>query len=347
MSTPAPRTTTRTPTSTSTWTRIYLALTPEEVDRLYDEPTRQRLAALGEVTCSQDGALPADLADAYDVLITSWSTQKFASEAVLGERLSLAVHTAGTIRGLFPRTVLDNGLRLAQGGSAPMAVPVAELSLTLTLALLRNLHWMDRRLQATRDWAASGLGQLTHGIRAQSIGIVGLSRTGREYASMVTGLGVESVRAFDPFATEEDAAALGVELVDLAELCATSDVLAIHAPVTDETRHMLDAEMIGRLRDGAIVVNTARSAVIDMEALTAELVTGRLSAGLDVFDVEPLAADSPLYGLDNVLITPHVAGGTVEARFAQGAGVTDEIAAFLSGEPMRYEVTAEIYDRLS
>ncbi|WP_193105879.1 hydroxyacid dehydrogenase [Brachybacterium sp. FME24] len=328
-------------------TRIFVAITPEESDRLYDESTRARLAGLGEVTWSKDGSLPADLADAYDVLITSWSTGKFAPEAVIGERLRLAVHTAGTIRGLFPRSVLEQGLRLAQGGSAPMAVPVAELSLTLTLALLRNLHWMDRRLQATRDWSKSGLGRLTHGIREQSIGIVGLSRTGREYASMVTGLGVQTVRAFDPYVGPDDAAALGVELVDLAELCATSDVLAIHAPVTEQSRHMLDQDMIGRLRDGAIVVNTARSAVIDMEALSEQLVSGRLSAGLDVFDVEPLAADSPLYGLDNVLITPHVAGGTIEARFAQGAGVTDEIVAFLSEEPMHYEVTADIYDRLS
>lgn len=328
-------------------TRIFVAITPEESDRLYDRPTRDRLSGLGEVTWSEDGALPADLADAYDVLITSWSTRKFDPQAMIGERLRLAVHTAGTIRGLFPRTVLEQGLRLAQGGSAPMAVPVAELSVTLTLALLRNLHWMDRRVQATRDWSESGHGQLTHGIREQSIGIVGLSRTGREYASMVAGLGVRTVRAFDPYVGPSDAAALGVELMDLAELCATSDVLAIHAPVTEQTRHMLDAPMIGRLRDGAIVVNTARSAVVDMGALTAELVSGRLSAGLDVFDAEPLAADSPLYGLDNVLITPHVAGGTLEARFAQGAGVTEEVVAFLAGEPMHYEVTEEIYGRLS
>lgn len=327
--------------------RIFVALTSGEVDRLYDEPTRQRLASLGEVTWGEDGALPTALADTYDVLITSWSTQKFAPAAVIGTRLRLAVHTAGTIRGLFPATVLDQGLRLAQGGSAPMAVPVAELSLTLTLALLRDLQGMDRRLQVTRDWSASGHGQLTHGIREQTIGIVGLSRTGREYASMVTGLGVRDVRAVDPFADPAEAAALGVQLVDLAELCESADVLAIHAPVTDETRHLLDAAMIDRLRDGAIVVNTARSAVIDMEALSEQLVAGRLSAGLDVFDAEPLPADSPLYGLDNVLITPHVAGGTVEARFQQGAGVVDEIAAFVTGQTMRYEVTAEIYDRLS
>lgn len=328
-------------------TRIYVAIAPEEVTRLYDEQTQQRLQSLGEVTYSDDGALPADVAEAYDVLITSWSTRNFAPEAVIGDRLRLAVHTAGTVRGLFPRTVLEHGLRLAQGGSAPMAVPVAELSVTLTLVLLRNLHWMDRRIQSTRDWSQSGHGHLTHGIREQSIGIVGLSRTGREYASMVTGLGAQTVRAFDPYVSPTDAAALGVELAELPELCATSDVLAIHAPVTEHTRHMLDAGMIGRLRDGTIVVNTARSAVIDMEALSAELVTGRLSAGLDVFDVEPLAADSNLYGLDNVLLTPHVAGGTIEARFAQGAGATEEAAAFLAGEPMRYEVTAEIYDRLS
>src|SRR5690625_7028085 len=100
-------------------------------------------------------------------MITSWSTRKFDPQAVIGERLRLAVHTAGTIRGLFPATVLEQGLRLAQVVSAPLAVPVAELSLTLTLALLLNLHWMDRRLQATRDWRASGQRQRSHGLRAQ------------------------------------------------------------------------------------------------------------------------------------------------------------------------------------
>src|SRR5699024_3021145 len=217
----------------------------------------------------------------------------------------------------------------------------------LTLVLLREVHSMDRALQATRDWRAGGSGRLTHGIREQTIGLVGLSRVGREYASMVRGLGVQQVLAHDPFASEADAAELGVELVDLPSLCERSDVLAIHAPVTEQTRGMLDAALLARLRDGAIVINTARSAVLDMAALTAELVSGRLRAGLDVFDVEPLPTDSPLFGRDNVVLTPHVAGGTVGARFAQGAGVAREVAAFLAGEPLRYEVTEEIYDRLS
>jgi len=332
--------------------RLYLAITPSELAILYDAPTLARLRDLAEVVLAPDdgaahAALPEGFADEYDVLITSWSTAPFAPSQLIGSRLQLAVHTAGTLRGLFPKEVLAQGVRLAQGGSAPMAAAVAELALTLTLVLLREVHSMDRRLQATRDWDEGGSGALTHGIRQQTIGLVGLSRVGREYASMVRGLGTQEVLAHDPFTTAADAEELGVELVDLPQLCERSDVLAVHAPVTEETRGMLDAALLGRLRDGAIVVNTARSAVLDMEALAAELVSGRLRAGLDVFDVEPLPADSALYGLDNVVLTPHVAGGTVEARRAQGAGVADEVTAFLTGAPLQYEVTAEIYDRLS
>ena len=291
--------------------------------------------------------LPPGIAEDVDVLITSWSTAPFDPELLQGSRLRLAVHTAGTIRGLFPKQVLEHGLRLAQGGSDPMAKAVAELAITMTLVLLRDVHGMDRRLQSTRDWKLGGSGTLTSSIDARTVGLWGLSRTGRHYARMAAGLGVTSLLAHDPFATASEAEALGVELIDLPQLCERSDVLAVHAPVTAETKGMLDAGLLGQLRDGAIVVNTARSAVLDMDALTAELVSGRLRAALDVFDVEPLPADSPLYGLDNVVLTPHVAGGTVEARLAQGAGVADEVTAFLTGAPLQYEVTGEIYDQLS
>lgn len=333
-------------------TRIFLALRASERDIQYSTASLERLRGLGELVLPADDSLPRiplppGLADDVDVLITSWSTAPCDPEQLQGSRLRLAVHTAGTIRGLFPPQVLAQGLRLAQGGSDPMAKAVAELAITMTLVLLRDVHGMDRRLQSSRDWTHGGVGQLTHSIDARAVGVVGLSRTGRHYARMARGLGVSSLMAYDPFADAEEAEALGIELLGLAELCERSEVLAIHAPVTGATRGMLDAEMIGRLRDGAIVINTARSAVIDMDALTEQLVTGRLRAGLDVFDVEPLPSDSPLFGLENVLLTPHVAGGTVEARLQQGAGVVDEVAAFLAGEPLRSEVTLENYERLS
>ena len=330
--------------------RIYVAVRPDEFARLFDDDATAALKRLGAVEfAAGEGKmpLPDGLADSFDVLITSWSTAPFDPEQVQGDRLRLAVHAAGTIRGLFPKTVLERGLRIAQGGSAAMALPVAEMALTLTLALLRNLHTHDRKLQATRDWVAGGTGVLGRSIQAQRIGIVGLSRTGRHYLDMLKGLGVRQIAVYDPYLDAAEADRLGVTSMGLSDLFAWSDVAAIHAPVTPETRGMIDADVLVKMRDGGIVVNTARSAVTDESALLAEVRSGRLQAGLDVFDTEPLPGDSAFYGLPNVIITPHVAGGTVEARYAQGATVVSEIQRFLSGQAMEHEVTAEIYDRLS
>ena len=121
--------------------------------------------------------LPPRISEDIDVLITSWSTAPFDPELLQGSRLRLAVHTAGTIRGLFPKQVLEHGLRLAQGGSDPMAKAVAELAITMTLVLLRDVHGMDRRLQSTRDWKLGGSGTLTSSIDARTVGLWGLSRT--------------------------------------------------------------------------------------------------------------------------------------------------------------------------
>ncbi|MGC0251282.1 hydroxyacid dehydrogenase [Pseudactinotalea sp. Z1748] len=330
--------------------QIYVAIRPDEYAKLFDIATTDALKRLGTVRFAEgEGkmALPSDVADTTDVLVTSWSTEPFDPALVHGSRLRLAVHTAGTIRGLFPKSVLDSGLRVAQGGAAAMALPVAEMALTLTLALLRNLHTHDRGLQTTRDWVTGGTGMLGRSIQAQHIGIVGLSRTGRHYARMLRGLGVQRISAYDPYVSAEDAQALGVQLVELDELFATSDVVAAHAPVTPQTRGLIGAETLRLLRDGATFINTARSAITDEAALIAELTSGRINAGLDVFDAEPLPSDSPLFGLPNVLLTPHVAGGTIEARFAQGATVVAEIERFLRGDQLQHEVTAEIYDRLS
>ncbi|HLS15336.1 MAG TPA: hydroxyacid dehydrogenase [Beutenbergiaceae bacterium] len=331
--------------------RIYVAIRPQEFSLLYDDAAAARLKELGTVDFAGDDgpkvALPDAVADSYDVLITSWSTQRFEPETLAGSRLRLAVHSAGSVRGLFAKSVLNNGMRLAQGGAAAMALPVAEMSLTLTLALLRNLHTHDRGLQTTRDWTEGGRGMLGNSIQAQRIGVVGLSRTGRHYTSMLRGLGVEQILAYDPYTSAADAEALGVQLVDLDELCRSSGVVAVHAPTTPETKHLLNAEKFALMADDTIVVNTARSWVLEEQALLAEVSSGRLRAGLDVFDTEPLPADSGFYGLPNVLITPHVAGGTVEARHAQGATVIAEVERFLRGAPLEQEVTADNYDRLA
>ncbi|UNK70703.1 hydroxyacid dehydrogenase [Microbacterium sp. H1-D42] len=329
-----------------------MALNDLDGSRLYSAEEMNRLAALGEVIrppATEAGTVPPPpgLGDDFDVLITSWSTAPFDPGLLRGGRLRLAVHSAGSVRRLFPIDALGDGLRLAQGGSDAMAEAVAEMALTMTLSVLRNVTLHDRRLQSTRDWRVGGNGMLGQSLAAQRVGVVSLSRVGRHYVRMLRGLGVTDVQVHDPYATEADAAEFGAELCELDDLCARSDVLALHAPSIPETVGMIGAKQLALLRDGAIIINTARAEITDEQALIAELVSGRISAALDVFTTEPLPTNSALLGLENVLLTPHVAGGTVQARFAQGRASVDEIERFVRDGALLAEVTPQNYHRLS
>ncbi|MDQ1007072.1 phosphoglycerate dehydrogenase-like enzyme [Streptomyces sp. V4I23] len=329
---------------------ICVAVAREEFDLLFSPASQQGLHDLAEIRFGagpHGSTLPPGMADSCDAVVTSWSTVPFRPEEVRGGRLGLAVHSAGSVRRLYPRELLSRGLRLTQGGAAAMAPAVAEMALTLTLALLRNLHHHDRGLWAGGGWADARRPALGQALSERRVGLVGLSRTGTCYARMVKALGTSVVRAYDPYADPEAAAALGVETVGLDELFGSCDVIAVHAPATRETRHLVGGRQLAMLPDGGVLVNTARSWVVDQEALLSEVVAGRLRAGLDVFDSEPLPSSSPFLGLPNVIVTPHVAGGTVEARRAQGRTVVDELTRFFAGEPLAHEVLPETYDLLA
>ena len=142
-------------------------------------------------------------------------------------------------------------------------------------------------------------------------------------------------------------AALGAEKVELDELLRRSDVVSLHAPSLPETQHLLDARRLALLRDGAILINTARGALVDGDALAAELVAGRIDAVIDTTDPEILPADSPLYELPNVFLTPHIAGamGTETQRMADLA--LDEIERLAKGEPLAHEVRREDLARIA
>ncbi len=151
----------------------------------------------------------------------------------------------------------------------------------------------------------------------------------------------------DPYLTAGDAARLQVRRYELDDLLAWSDVVALHAPVTDETRGLIDARRLSLIRDGRAVLNTARDAVVDHTALERELVTGRIRAALDVFHHEPLPPDSPLWSLPNVIITPHIGARTLDSRRDQGRIVVEEIERYIKGEALLHEVRGEDYDTLA
>jgi phosphoglycerate dehydrogenase-like enzyme len=329
---------------------IAVAASPEVRELFFDADAWAALRRLGEVRLPADGddvgdeaALARLLADA-DVVVTGWGCAPL-STAVLAAapRLRLLAHTGASVKPFVTAESYARGVRVTQAGDA-MAYAVGEQALALTLALLHGLHRFDHALRSGVDWATAKAAPPRAAPAGATVGVVGASRTGRAYLGLVRALGARVLVA-DPYLRDADAGVLGVERVDLDDLLARSLVVSLHAPVLPETVGMIGARELALLPDGALLVNTARSALVDEAALLAVLSTGRIDAALDVFDAEPLPVEHPLRRLPNVLLTPHEAAGTVGSRRRAADIVVAEIDRFLRGEPLRHEVRPENLDR--
>jgi (S)-sulfolactate dehydrogenase len=164
------------------------------------------------------------------------------------------------------------------------------------------------------------------------LGLVGFGRIAREVAGRASALNMR-VAAYDPYVSAGDEAwSRGVERAELGRLLADSDVVSVHVPLTPETRHLLGADALARMKPGALLVNAARGGIVDEHALADALRSGRLGgAVLDVFESEPLPAGSHLVGVPNLVLTPHVAGYTEEANRRQGEIIATGVRRILAG----------------
>jgi len=188
---------------------------------------------------------------------------------------------------------------------------VATHALGMTLALLRHLPFYDRDVRAGK-WHYLSPGTIRRA-SSQTVGILGLGRIGKRFAHLARNC-FARVIACDPYIIDGDFPAY-VERVTLQQLFETADVLSLHVPLTPETRGMVDATLLSSVRPGAVLVNTARGAVVDIDALLAALDSGRVAAaGLDVLPAEPLATEHPLARHPRVLLSPHAAFYSVEAE---------------------------------
>jgi len=275
-----------------------------------------------------------------EVLLGHWGCPRL-DEAMLARapRLGLVAYAAGTVKEVVTDAVFARGIRVTSGAPAN-AEPVAEFTLAAVLWAGKDVLWR-------RDGGRWRPGAAPLGNWGRTIGLVGASAVGRRVIELLRPFPRLAVTLYDPYVTAEEATRLGVRKVELDELCATADVLSIHAPELPETHRLIGAAQLAALRAGATVINTARGSLLDHDALARELTDGRLYAILDVTDPEPLPADSPLRHLPNVFLTPHLAGseGTELARLT--AHAFDEIDRWRQGQPARHEVTGEMLSRLA
>lgn len=179
-------------------------------------------------------------------------------------------------------------------------------------------------------------------IIAKTVGVIGAGQIGRRVIRMLRAWEVD-VRVFDPFLNSDAAAALDVTAYhELDDMLAHCYIVTLHAPILPETCHMIGKEQLARMPDGAILINTARSWLVDSAALEAELRSGRLRCATDVYDTEPLPRDSAWWSMPNALILPHIASSTRQSFYRQGEITVNEVDRFLRGAALQYAVTPQL-----
>lgn len=303
------------------------------------DATRLRAAAarLGGSFVRADRMPSPAFCSHVQIVVTSWGARRFDAAAL--DRLPsvrMVAHTGASIKAFATDELFDRGVVVTQAGQA-MARSVAEVSLAFTLNLLHRVPEMHNALRDGQVWFEPSDVGTQHEIFGATIAVIGASRTGRAYLELIRALGADALLV-DPTLTAEAAGQLDAELVPLDDAMRRAQIIAVHAPTLAQTHHMIGRRELRLMRDGAGLVNTARSWLVDEAALIDELRTGRISAAIDVFDEEPLAANSPLRTLRNVVLTPHRAAGTKEGRLRQGNIVTSEVEAFVAGRSLTHAI---------
>ncbi|MBS7706737.1 hydroxyacid dehydrogenase [Chelatococcus asaccharovorans] len=330
---------------------VAILLTPQMRKQLIPPGAEAQLSARARVVAPADGELSAaalpGLLEGATVAITGWGTPRL-DEAVLAQRddLQLVAHAAGSIRQLVPFPAIESDRLRVTHSAVHIGEAVAEFVMAQVFNALRHPVELAEGMRAREPWLALRSRLLGRLLGEQTVGLAGAGYIGR---MMVRQFKAFSARVLmhDPFLDDARVTELGVELVSLDQLLAESDIISLHVPSLPETRHMIGAAQLARVKDGALFINTARGALIDEEALIAELRKGRFTAVLDVYEKEPLADDSPLRALPNAILAPHAAGHTHETYLRQGATAVDEALRFLAGAPLRHEVTKSMLPNMA
>ena len=286
----------------------------------------------------------------FELVITSAGTPEYNSAIVDAEYL------VGFVSGLVQAELFATapGLRLVQmlsagydnadvGAARRSGVPVSnnggansvavsEHALMLMLAVARKLPWQHSSVTGGR-WTGNDTPRVFE-LRAKTLGIVGLGSIGKKVSRLANAFGMDVIYYDIARLTEDQEDNLGVRFRLLDELLGQADLVSLHVPLNDATHHLINKDRLNRMKSNAILINTSRGPVVDEVALGEALADGEiLGAGLDVFDAEPPAANHPLFTLDNVVLTPHLAGPTYESHTARVRNGFDNVQRVARGEP--------------
>ncbi|MBL1120162.1 hydroxyacid dehydrogenase [Streptomyces sp. 110] len=318
---------------------------PEAAKAVLTPHTRATFAAVCDL---HEGPVLDDFTTPYarkvlgdaELLITGWGCPPIDARVLASApRLRAIVHTAGSVRGHTTDACWERGIEVSSAAAAN-ALPVAEYAVAMILLSGKQVLERARDFKAARTWQDPFAVPQSVGNYRRTVGILSASLIGHRTIELLRPHDLR-ILLHDPYVTEDEARQLGARPVGLRELFAESDVVSVHTPLLPATRGLVDRTLLDAMRPDAVLINTARGAVVDQEALTDAATAGRIRAVLDVTDPEVLPPDHPLWDCDNVTITPHLAGsqGNEWGRLADLAA--GEVARWAAGEGFDHPVQRE------
>ncbi|MFC1478989.1 hydroxyacid dehydrogenase [Planctomycetota bacterium] len=320
---------------------------------IIDNETQEKLESLGTVSYRPEldkKSTEQEYADALkeaqaEITVTGWGSPRLTMEVYKeNPQLKYMCHLAGTVRAYIEPEVIDEGVLVSNWGTV-IARSVAEGALMMILGTLRKITYYEIELHMRKGW--HGDDRESEGLFHQRVGLHGLGAIAQELVKLLKPFDC-AISAYSPHCPDEVFEKCGVSRADtLEDLFSSNRIISIHASKTDDNFHIINKDILALLEDGGILVNTARGAVIDTEALIAECKTGRIEAALDVFEEEPLPVDSALRGLENCMLVPHMGGPTPDRRVDMGCLGVSNIENFINGNEVIHIVTREKYNLIT
>ncbi|NHN61715.1 C-terminal binding protein [Haloarcula sp. JP-Z28] len=281
-----------------------------------------------ETIAAKEPEAVARAVDGADALIVDAGTQVTAEVIEAADSLKVVGRAGIGMDNIAVRAAVAAGVTAVNVPDYSVE-EVSTHTFALMLACLRRIPTFDRSVKRGEwKWA---VGQPIRRLAGSTVGLVAFGKLASRFAAKLRGFDIDVI-AYDPYAPEYRMGDLGVESVTLETLLGDSDIVSLHAPLTDETRGMIDADALDRMHDDALLVNTGRGGLVDEAALYDALISGDLGgAGLDVRKPEP-PGDSPLHDLDSVVCSPHVAWYSEESRVELTQTVAEDVIRVLRGE---------------
>jgi phosphoglycerate dehydrogenase-like enzyme len=283
---------------------------------------------------------------APEIIVSGWKTPPLELDFKVGEAggIRYVCHLAGTVRKLVPRQLIERGLHVSNWGSS-VSLNVAECTLMLIFMALRRASYWSVAMHREGGWKQAET--MTESLMGRRVGIHGFGSISQALIPMLR-LFTHEIQSFSPHVPDELFREYGVKRVhSLEQLFQTSDVIIELAAAIPENEHIVTERILRMIPDGGVFVNIGRGVVVDEAGLVRVAREGKIQIALDVYEIEPLPADSPFRGMPNVTLLPHIGGPTRDRRRDAGAHALKNLKSYLKGRPMEAVVDLEVYDRSS